>query len=236
MTTMFKAMWFARFRTDLPEGEAARYWTERHGPLCVTTDIERYEQNLVVGPLPVVSGVPDEEPRFDGYSVGWWPDRPAYEATLGRPEWDALVADGFNALDMPRLDGLIGAVSEHVVVDGPRAPFKAVWVVRFKPGIDREAARQHWRDVHGPLFPLEHIDRYVQNHVVGALVDGNDPVFDGFSECWFTDEAQFLRAVSSDAWAEAVADSANIFDASGVWGALVAERVMKVDGRPVVRS
>jgi hypothetical protein len=67
----------------------------------------------------------------------------------------------------------------------------------------------------------------VQNHVVGALDGVNEPGFDGFSECWFKDEAQFLRVVESDAWAEAVVDGDNFFDMSQLWGAVLKERVVK---------
>jgi hypothetical protein len=55
--------------------------------------------------------------------------------------------------------------------------------------------------------------------------------FDGFSECWFKDEAQFMRAIESDAWADAVADGVNVFDMSQLWGAVLRERVVKEGDR-----
>ena len=81
--------------------------------------------------------------------------------------------------------------------------------------------------MHGPIFQELEIDRYVQNHVVGPLEEGDAIGFDGFSECWFRDEAQFLRAIESDAWARAVVDGPNFLDMSQLWGAVVTERVVK---------
>jgi hypothetical protein len=55
------------------------------------------------------------------------------------------------------------------------------------------------------------------------------PGFDGFSECWFRDEAQFRRAIESDAWAAAVADGENFLDMAQLWGAVLLERTIKDD-------
>ena len=129
---------------------------------------------------------------------------------------------------MTWLEGMSAQLREHVVIDGPQSPFKVVWVCRFKPGMDRAAADAHWQNVHGAIFKRSvDIDRYVQNHVVGALPGHDEPGFDGFSECWFKDEAQFMRAIESDAWAAAVADGDNVFDMSQLWGAVLEERVFK---------
>ncbi len=71
------------------------------------------------------------------------------------------------------------------------------------------------------------IDRYVQYHVVGSLEEVNAPGFDGFSELWFKDEAQFRRAMESDAGAAAMVDGPNLFDMSALRGAVLEERVVK---------
>ena len=77
-----------------------------------------------------------------------------------------------------------------------------------------------------------HIDnRYTQNHVVGAIGEAGETDvklgFDGFSECWFDDEAQFTAAVTSDGWAAANEDGPKVFDVTGLWGAALEERVVK---------
>jgi len=60
--------------------------------------------------------------------------------------------------------------------------------------------------------------------------------FDGFSECWFRDEKQFLDAVESDTWAEAVEDGLNVFDMSQLWGAVLKENVVVAPPEPARRS
>jgi uncharacterized protein (TIGR02118 family) len=232
---MFKVVWFARFTPELTKEQARTYWADHHGPLCKETSIERYVQNHVTGPVPSVSGVPEEETYFDGYSCGWWSSRDAYEATMASAGWQALVEDGGNVFDMTWLDGMSAVLEEHTIMDGPSSPFKVVWMVRFRPDLDRDAADSHWLNTHGSIFKSLDIDRYVQNHVVESAIEGEQVGFDGFSECWFKDEEQFLRAVNSPTWAEAVEDGLNVFDMSQLWGAVLHERVVK-DEPALVRA
>jgi uncharacterized protein (TIGR02118 family) len=224
---MFKVVWFARFPQGMAKEDARRYWAEHHGPMCAATSIERYVQNHVTGPVPAVSGVPEEETFFDGYSLGWWSDRAAFDATMESPGWKALEADGENVFDMTWLHGMSAQLREYVVIEGPSSPFKVLWMVRFKEGLDPDEAHAYWENTHGPIFKELEIDRYVQNHVVGPVYEGDAPGFDGFSECWFKDQEQFIRAIESDAWAAAVVDGENVFDMSQLWGAVVRERVVK---------
>ena len=224
---MYKVVWFARFPQGMAKDDARKYWAGHHGPMCAGTSIERYVQNHVSGPVPAVSGVPEEETFFDGYSLGWWTDKEAFDATMESPGWKALEADGDNVFDMTWLHGMSASLREFVVIDGPASPFKVLWMVRFKEGLETAEAHTYWENVHGSIFKQLEIDRYVQNHVVGEVYAGDQPGFDGFSECWFKDEEQFLRAIQSDAWADAVVDGDNVFDMSQLWGAVVNERVVK---------
>ncbi len=224
---MYKVVWFARFRGGLTNEEGRRYWAENHAPIALRTGIERYVQNHVVGPVPSISGVRDEEAQFDGYSLGWWSDEAAYAATMGTPEWSDLAADGPNVFDPDFLATMSAQLREHIVIEGPHSPFKVVWVCRFKPGVDRAAGHAHWEEVHGPIFRSLEIDRYVQNHVVGALPGGEYPDFEGFSECWFPDRERFVTAIESDAWAAAVRDGEAFLDFSRLWGAVLDERILR---------
>ena len=105
--------------------------------------------------------------------------------------------------------------------------FKVVWFARFPAWMLKEDARRYWAEHHGPLAAATAIERYVQNHVVGPLDEQGAVGFDGFSECWFRDEAQFTRAISSDAWARAVVDGDHFIDMTQLWGAVVNERLVK---------
>lgn len=228
---MYKVVWFARFREGMTNQEGRRYWADTHAPIALRTGIERYVQNHVLGPVPTISGVRDQAPPFDGYSLASWNDVDAYAATTATPEWDALAADGPNVFDPEFLASMSAQLREHVVIDGPESPFKVVWVCRFKPGVDREAGHAHWQNVHGPIFRSLEIDRYVQNHVVGALPGGQDPSFEGFSEVWFADRERFVRAIESEAWARAVEDGESFLDFSRLWGAVLHEHVVRAGQR-----
>ena len=229
---MFKVAWFARFRQGMSGPDARRHWAEIHGPLGKQVPgLEHYVQNHVIGPLPTLSGTSDERTQFDGYSCGWWTDSEAYNASLETPEWARLGEDGHNVFDMAWFSHMSARVAEHPMIEGPMSPYKVVWVVRFKQGMDRRDGSRYWREVHGPIFKSLDIDRYVQNHVVESTIDGASVGFDGFSECWFKDEAQFMRAIESSTWAAAVEDGLNVFDMSNLWGARLSERVIKSSPR-----
>jgi uncharacterized protein (TIGR02118 family) len=224
---MFKTVWVARFPQGMAKADAREYWANHHGPMCKSTTIEGYVQNHVMGHLPYVSGVAQEDTHFDGYSCGWWSDEAAYDATMASEGWQALVEDGENVFDMTWLDGMSAQIEEYTIIDGPPSPYKVVWMVSFKEGMERAEGDEYWRKIHGSIFKGLPIDRYVQNHVVKSLIPGDKVGFDGFSECWFKDEAQFMEAIESEAWAEAVADGPNVFDMTQLWGARLQERVVK---------
>jgi uncharacterized protein (TIGR02118 family) len=114
--------------------------------------------------------------------------------------------------------------------------YKVVWFARFREGMEREAARRHWREVHGSLGrPVPQIELYVQSHATRALGPvgvSDDPLaFDGYSCCWYGDEAAFLESLSTEAWAEMSADAPNVFDPESFWGmsAILDERTI-IDG------
>jgi uncharacterized protein (TIGR02118 family) len=229
---VYKVAWIARFPKGMAKEDARRHWADVHGPMCIRTPgIERYVQNHVVGPLPAASGVTEEETFFDGYSCGWWADEDAFRASMDTEEWRALVADGDNVFDMTWLEGMSAHVREHTIVDGPTGPYKVVWIARFKPGMDPDEARAHWKDTHGPIAASAGIGRYVQNHAIAPVGGGGearDPLrFDGFSECWFADEQAFLEALDTPEWAALVEDGDELFDMSAMWGAVLHERVVK---------
>lgn len=229
---MYKVVWFARFTPDRPKAESDRHWEQVHAPLfAAVPGVERYVQSHVVGPLPAVGGYSEESTYFDGYSCAWFADREAFEAGLRSPEWEAVGEDSANAFDNDWFAGMSAHVEEVTQMDGATTPYKVVYVVNFRDGMDRKDADDHWRDVHGPLFHDVPIDRYLQNHVVSAIDrdgESGDPVhFDGFSECWFADEAQFHAALASPGWAAASQDSPNVFDESRMWGAALREVVVK---------
>jgi hypothetical protein len=229
---MYKVVWIARYRPDMTRAEASEYWATLHGPpMKEVSPVAGYVQSHVQGPLPAVSGVAEEETLFDGYSCAWWKDRADFHKAMSTPAWQRILEDGPKVFDVDWLWNMSAHIEEHPMIEGPTSPYKVAWIVRFREGMTREEGREYWRSVHGPIFKELDIDSYIQNHVVGPIgeegeTDDADIGFDGFSECWFRDQAQFLAAVESGTWATAVEDAQNVFDMTQMWGAAVKENVV----------
>jgi uncharacterized protein (TIGR02118 family) len=101
--------------------------------------------------------------------------------------------------------------------------FKVVWFARFPPGMAGDDAHRYWREVHGPLaLPVPQIESYVQSHAVEPLgpadVGEGTLRFDGYSNCWFADEASYREAMRTPQWATVAADGPNVFDLASFRG------------------
>jgi uncharacterized protein (TIGR02118 family) len=231
----FKVVYVARFREGMPRDEAREYWTDVHAPMAdALPDMYRYVQSHVVGAIGAQGLKPGASVPFDGYSCEWWRDRAAFEAGMKTDVWRRIVDDGPEVFEPASLEGMSAALEERVIRDGPTSPYKVVWFANFKPGMSLEEASGHWLNVHAPIaLRAPGIDRYVQNLVVGSI--GTDGVTDGhvgfrgFSECWYADEAAYVRSQESEAWDELYRDGFNFLDVEGLEGmsAILEERVIK---------
>jgi uncharacterized protein (TIGR02118 family) len=220
---MFKVVYVARFRAGLPREEAVAYWADVHAPLGLKLPgFVGYTQNRMVGSIGP-AGLDDSPLPFDGYACEWWEDSAAFDAGMRSPQWAAVAADGAVIFDMESFAGMSAALEERIMRDGERTPYKVVWFARFRADLDRNEADEHWANVHGPIaLRSPEISRYVQNFVTGSIVDGrvsDEPAaFDGFSECWFADEAAYLRATGSPAWQDLVDDGHTFLDMEALTG------------------
>jgi hypothetical protein len=230
---MFKVVWVARFKPGMSREAASAHWTDVHGQLGLKLDgLTGYVQNHVRGAVGT-TGIADGEVAFDGYSCEWWADRATFDRGLRSPEWAAVVEDGFNVFDMDSLDGMSAVLEERVIREGPRGPFKIAGFAKWLPHLSRDEASRLWLD-HGEIaLGVPGIDRYVQNLVVGAIdadgVTDGATAFDGFSELWFADADAYASAVASPAWADLVADGANVMDMDALeagMGGVLEERVI----------
>jgi hypothetical protein len=147
---MFKAVWFVRFAQGMAQQDGRRYWAEYDGPMGASASIERYVQNHVIGPIPSATGA-GAEPFFDGYSLGSWRDRAAFDETMASPGWQPRVEAGPNVFAMTRLEGMSAELREFTVIEGPSSPFKVVWIADFKEGLDPAEAHGYWENVHGSI-------------------------------------------------------------------------------------
>jgi EthD domain len=220
---MLKAAWFTRLPEGVDKGDAQRRRAKEAGAV---PGLERYVESDALGPHPSVSGASEEKVFFDGYACAWFENRAALDNAMRSPEWEALVA---NELEWEHTE-MAAVVEELELKPGPRSPFKAVWVLRFRRDRNRQWLRDFWSNEHAEfVLDAPGVDRYVQNHVVASLRDGGfDAIgFDGFAECWFKDRDAFLQAVTSPQWEGLVAEGAELFDMSFLWGAVLSERVVK---------
>lgn len=239
---MYKVAWIARLRGDLDRDEALRRWAEAHGSLAPRVPgLDRYVQNHARRPLYAV-GVGEGRLGFDGYSCAWYASSEAFHASLESPEWQRAREDGDGVFARAAASGMSARLDEVTIVDGGTGPFKTVWIVRFKDEIRaspervREAHR-YWIETHGRHFGarVPGIRRYVQNHALVAIgpegeTDWRELRFDGFSECWFADRADYELAMASSEWAEMNDDARGLFDLGFVldegMSALVDEHVV----------
>lgn len=104
--------------------------------------------------------------------------------------------------------------------------------VRFREGADREEARTHWRDVHGPLGKaVPGVARYVQNHIAPLAGDrgarGEPLFFDGYASFWFQDVAAFEAAKGAPQWGTMRDDTEHFLDMSATVVVRIDERVIK---------
>ena len=109
--------------------------------------------------------------------------------------------------------------------------YKVVWLCRFREGLDREEARRHWRDVHGPIGgSVPQVVGYVQSHAVEPL-GASELGFDGYSCCWFADEDGYLASQRTPEWAELGVDGEHVFDMAWFAG-----RSAALDERTIVEG
>jgi uncharacterized protein (TIGR02118 family) len=74
---------------------------------------------------------------------------------------------------------------------------KLMLFVRRKPGMTREAFREHYETVHAPLAlaNMTGLDRYVRNYTVG-FAGQPEPAYDCVTEMWFSDPVAFSETMA----------------------------------------
>ena len=234
---MYKIAEVARFAPTVDHETGRDRWRGPHAALgAAVPGVDRYVQNVATASLGLVD-IHDSRPSFDGYACVWFPDSATFESSTASTEWSSMQADSSSLFVTDTSQSMTAAVEEHVIIDGPTGPFKAVWFVQFTEEIRADVnltneAHQYWTRTHGGAFGVRvpGIDRYVQNHVVESVGNGLKPGFDGFSECWFQDRAAFDVTMESSEWDEMNNDAKNIFDRDwivGGWSSLIDEFVVK---------
>jgi uncharacterized protein (TIGR02118 family) len=99
---MLKVIVLLRRREGMTREEFERHWRERHLPLVAKIPgLRRLVLNRV---LPNADGSP---PAFDAVVEDWFDDQQALSTASASPQWQAVVADAPNLLDMARFQILV---------------------------------------------------------------------------------------------------------------------------------
>jgi uncharacterized protein (TIGR02118 family) len=242
---MFKTVRLAKFRPELSLDQGSRHWTEVHGPLGLAVPgLIGYVQNHCICSIDSIVNATartkrDERPLFDGFACEWHHDETAFVKDVTSAEWKKCVEDADLLFDRTSMRYMSALVEPRVVREGPRGNFKVAMFFRFKPGLSRDEASDHWLNVHGELVKkVPGMGRNVQNLVVSAIGGkglSDEPVnFDGFVEMWFADRATFDKAVVSPEWVNDLRSDGDILldrESMKGMGAVVDERIIREEPR-----
>jgi len=93
------------------------------------------------------------------------------------------------------------AVTDHVVLDGPRTTqmVKGIFTVKRLPEMTLADFRRYWREVHAPLaLKIPGLRRYVRCEVIDEAYAIAEPRWDGAAQLWFDDPDAMRRAFESE--------------------------------------
>jgi uncharacterized protein (TIGR02118 family) len=204
---MFKVVFLVKRRPDLSVADFQEHWRTRYAPLMAKTPgLRRYVQSHA---LP--QGYSKGELLFDGIQELWFDTEEAFEGAEGSEEFAAALQSEGEFLDTSRTVAM--PVDVHVIKDGAIPPnaVKNIEFVNRRPGMELEAFRSYWLNVHGPIasrIPVLH--RYEQNHLkLSAYRSGSPPPYDGLAITWFASTADMKRGTTTPEYAITRADEPN---------------------------
>jgi uncharacterized protein (TIGR02118 family) len=202
--TLYKVVALLKRRPGLPVEDFQAYWRDRHAPLVAARpQLRRYVQSAAL-----VQGYRRGELLFDGISEIWFDSEAAYDAFRRDPAQAEIEADETRFLDRAR--SVVMPVDVHVIKDGaiPPGAVKNIEFVNRRPGMDLDAFRRHWREVHGPIAArIPVLQRYEQNHLAAsAYARDPNPPYDGLAITWFRSTADMKLGTATPEYAETRAD------------------------------
>ena len=200
-------------------------WKNRHGALVAALPgLRRYVQSHA---LP--QGYARGELLFDGIAEMWFDDIAAAQAALASPAVAEISRDAARIIDPARLVRM--TVDVHVIKDGaiPQDAVKNIEFVNRRAGMDLQAFRAYWREVHGPLaarIPVLH--RYEQNHLAMAeYVHGEDVPYDGLAITWFRSTSDMKQGTLTGEYRRTRADEPNFLTDGHLPIIITREHVLK---------
>ncbi len=86
-------------------------------------------------------------------------------------------------------------------------------ILRRKSGMNVEAFRNYWQNIHGPLIAkIPGLIKYIQYHVRSERIDETDAPIDGIAELWFESEEAQRKAYQTPEYQAVVHDEPNLFE------------------------
>jgi hypothetical protein len=179
---------------------------------------------------------------YDGALVQWFESMDAVRELRSDTRFAEVGQDTATLLDFSRTIEVFTA-EEQVVIEGP-APrpellTKLICGVRRKPGMDRDAFRRYWWEVHGPLnrdtpAVRQYFLRYEQNHRLPEDYDragpgwANDPTLEGVTCEWFPNTRAFFAMATDPESRDVIrTDEGNFLDVDNLtWILTDAEEVV----------
>ncbi len=187
-------------RSDLTVDEFHRHWQSVHGPLALQiAALTGYVQNQVVRRALAGSATT----IFDGVSEAWFSGRHAGASPPHHSDEqyrDGARRDEDNFMDRPRRSYI--NTSEHIFIDAavPAEAVKALVLVRRAPQLPAEEFAETWL-AHSPA-PSESPPpiRLIKNPALPQMYElSTQPVFDGITELWWSDQQSADAAFADDA-------------------------------------
>ena len=111
---MYKVIWLAKFRPDLPREDVLKWWRGHHAQLAkAAPGMLRYVQSYWVEALDGTTQLPTgEKPFYDGHAEHWFESLESYRACMASPEWKLTLEDGPNGFS----SSLVGGALEETVI------------------------------------------------------------------------------------------------------------------------
>lgn len=183
---MYKLIMLVKKQPHIEPEAFQHHWLHVHGPrLARAPGVRRYVQNHCL-----IGGYRKGEPIFDGIGEVWLDDPLSWRQAAFATGEDETARGHFSTTSFP--------VDVYVVKDGPAHPdgVKSFEFVTHKPGLDMDAFRRYWREVHGPLAShIPTFSRYEQNHTKPAAYKEQTPAFDGLATTWFGSVDEMRRSI-----------------------------------------
>lgn len=204
---MIKIITLFKRRAGMAVEDFQHRWLHEHGPLAAgMPGMRRYVQSHT---LP--QGYRKGELPYDGISEMWFDSIETWHASRETPGAQAIAADQADFTDAGRT--VVMPVDVLVMKDGaiPDNAVKNIEFVNQRAGMDRDAFRAHWRDIHGPIASrIEVIRRYEQNPLqLSEYAAGAMPRYDGLAITWFDSTAAMKQGATTEAYAVTRADEPN---------------------------